>query len=78
MPRECPCRSATNQSALDGSNANGEQRRNGMCDQEVIGKGIAGELQGLEKLDREHYFRFLDRGTGGANPLDHPLGCRNR
>ena len=51
MPRECPCRSATNQSALDVSNANGKQRRKGMRDQEAISRGVARELQGMEKLD---------------------------
>jgi hypothetical protein len=54
------------------SNANGEQRRRGMRDQEAISRAIAGELQGMEKLEHEHYFMFLDRGTGSANPLDPP------
>jgi hypothetical protein len=41
-----PCKSATNRSPLDGSNANGKQRRKGMRDQEAISRAIAGELQG--------------------------------
>jgi hypothetical protein len=61
-------------SPLDGSNANGKQRRRGMRDQKGISRAIAGGLQGMKKLDHEHYFTFLDRGTGWANPLDHPLG----
>jgi len=44
------CKSATNRSPLDGSNANGKQRRKGTRDQEAIGRAIAGELQRMETL----------------------------
>jgi hypothetical protein len=44
-----------------------------MRDQEGDQRGIARELQRMEKLEHEHYFTFLNRGTGWANPLDHLL-----